>query len=84
MPLCVFMCACFFQVNKCVRVYTHYVCLVLHRPPGVFEWDSFANGSKAFMDAMVMATERGAVTIIGKVPLIKMVQCGMCTISAVW
>jgi phosphoglycerate kinase len=39
--------------------------IVWNGPPGVFEWENFANGSKAFMEALVMATERGAVTIIG-------------------
>ena len=36
------------------------------RPPGVFEYENFAEGSKAFMDAVVMATEKGATTIIGQ------------------
>ena len=36
------------------------------RPAGVFEFDNFAKGTKAIMDEVVAATERGAVTIIGK------------------
>lgn len=34
-------------------------------PPGVFEFDNFSKGSKSIMDAVVDATKRGAVTIIG-------------------
>ena len=33
---------------------------------GVFEFDNFANGSKSVLDAIVMATEKGATSIIGK------------------
>lgn len=32
---------------------------------GVFEFDNFAKGTKAVMDAVVSATEKGATTIIG-------------------
>lgn len=35
------------------------------RPAGVFEFDSFAQGTKSLMDGVVQATERGAITIIG-------------------
>jgi len=34
-------------------------------PVGVFEFDSFQKGTKALMDAVVEATKKGAVTIIG-------------------
>lgn len=34
-------------------------------PVGVFEFDNFAKGTKAVMDAVVEATQRGATTIIG-------------------
>ncbi|KAG0350572.1 phosphoglycerate kinase [Podila minutissima] len=34
-------------------------------PAGVFEYDAFANGTKAAMDAVVEATEKGAVSIVG-------------------
>jgi 3-phosphoglycerate kinase len=33
---------------------------------GVFEFEKFEKGTKAVMDAVVKATEHGAVTIIGK------------------
>lgn len=34
-------------------------------PCGVFEFDAFANGTKAVMDAVVEATSTGAISIIG-------------------
>lgn len=34
-------------------------------PPGVFEFDNFAQGSKAVLDAVVEATKKGATTIVG-------------------
>uniref|UniRef100_A0A5S6QIB4 Phosphoglycerate kinase n=1 Tax=Trichuris muris TaxID=70415 RepID=A0A5S6QIB4_TRIMR len=39
--------------------------IVWNGPPGVFEWDNFAAGTKAMMDAVVAATGRGSTTIIG-------------------
>ncbi|OWZ05326.1 Phosphoglycerate kinase [Phytophthora megakarya] len=39
--------------------------VVWNGPMGVFEFDAFANGTKAVMDAVVKATEDGATTIIG-------------------
>ena len=32
----------------------------------MFEFDNFANGSKGMLDAVVMATEKGSTSIIGK------------------
>jgi phosphoglycerate kinase len=40
--------------------------IVWNGPVGVFEFDNFAKGSRAVLDAIVMATERGATSIIGK------------------
>jgi len=34
-------------------------------PVGVFEFEKFATATKAVMDAVVMATEKGATSIIG-------------------
>jgi len=34
-------------------------------PPGVFEFEKFAGGSKALLDAAVEATSKGAVVIVG-------------------
>ncbi|CAG5133476.1 unnamed protein product [Candidula unifasciata] len=34
-------------------------------PPGVFEFDNFSIGSKQMMDAVIRATQRGAITILG-------------------
>ncbi|KHJ99500.1 phosphoglycerate kinase [Oesophagostomum dentatum] len=39
--------------------------IVWNGPPGVFEFEKFSHGTKALMDAVVKATENGAVTIIG-------------------
>jgi phosphoglycerate kinase len=39
--------------------------IIWNGPVGVFEWDKFATGTRAIMDAMVAATARGAVTVIG-------------------
>ncbi|XP_070553016.1 phosphoglycerate kinase-like [Ptychodera flava] len=39
--------------------------IVWNGPPGVFEIEKFAAGSKAMMDAVVAATQKGATTIIG-------------------
>ena len=39
--------------------------IVWNGPAGVFEWSSFAAGTKAIMDEVVAATTRGATTIIG-------------------
>ena len=39
--------------------------IVWNGPAGVFEFEKFATGTKALMDAIVAATSRGALTIIG-------------------
>lgn len=39
--------------------------IVWNGPVGVFEFDKFAAGTRAIMDAMSAATRRGAVTVIG-------------------
>lgn len=41
--------------------------IVWNGPPGVFEFDNFATGTKAIMDAVVEVTKTGATTIIGKI-----------------
>lgn len=52
--------------------------LVWNGPMGVFEFVDFANGSKAMLDAVVMATEKGATSIIGGGDTATLVeQCGM-------
>ena len=40
-------------------------CDHVSRPAGVFEFEAFAKGTKALMDAVVARTEAGATTIIG-------------------
>ncbi|VDP04579.1 unnamed protein product [Soboliphyme baturini] len=39
--------------------------IVWNGPPGVFEWEKFADGTKSLMDAVVDATAKGAISIIG-------------------
>ena len=39
--------------------------IIWNGPVGVFEMEKFAAGTRAIMDAMVAATTRGAVTVIG-------------------
>jgi len=39
--------------------------IVWNGPAGVFEFDNFANGTKALMDAVVAKTADGGITIIG-------------------
>jgi len=39
--------------------------VVWNGPAGVFEFDNFANGTKALMDSVVALTEKGGCTIIG-------------------
>lgn len=39
--------------------------IVWNGPPGVFEFENFSKGTKAMMDAVVHATEKGATSIIG-------------------
>uniref|UniRef100_A0A8C0SZV4 Phosphoglycerate kinase n=1 Tax=Canis lupus familiaris TaxID=9615 RepID=A0A8C0SZV4_CANLF len=39
--------------------------IVWNGPVGVFEWEAFAQGTKALMDEVVKATARGCITIIG-------------------
>ena len=39
--------------------------VLVDRPPGVFEFESFSKGTKSMMDAIVAATAAGATSIIG-------------------
>ena len=39
--------------------------IVWNGPVGVFEFDKFSKGSRAALDSIVMATEKGATSIIG-------------------
>merc|ERR1719411_1439418 len=39
--------------------------IIWNGPMGVFEMDSFAVGTKAMMDNIVEATQKGAITVIG-------------------
>jgi phosphoglycerate kinase len=39
--------------------------IIWNGPMGVFEFPAFAAGTKAVMEAMVMVTPKGAITIVG-------------------
>lgn len=39
--------------------------VIWNGPMGVFEWEAFASGTKAVLDAMLEATKNGATTIVG-------------------
>ena len=54
---------------KTIKVFTEQIKLsktiIWNGPMGVFEMDKFANGTNAIAQALVEATENGAITIIG-------------------
>ena len=39
--------------------------IIWNGPPGVFEFDKFADGTKAMADAVAQATAAGAITVVG-------------------
>ena len=43
---------------------------MVDRPPGVFEFESFAKGTKSMMDAIVESTAAGSTTIIGQLVIV--------------
>ena len=56
--------------TKSIETFTKHVIpkcqtIVWNGPPGVFEFENFASGTKAVMDAVVKVTKSGATTIIG-------------------
>uniref|UniRef100_A0A0K2U4L6 Phosphoglycerate kinase n=1 Tax=Lepeophtheirus salmonis TaxID=72036 RepID=A0A0K2U4L6_LEPSM len=51
--------------EEVVQVIKNAKTIVWNGPAGVFEFDSFAAGTKAMMEAVVEATKDGAITIIG-------------------
>jgi len=53
------------SVNEFSKVILRARTILWNGPPGVFEFDNFAKGTKALLDAVVEATKQGAVTIVG-------------------
>ncbi|KAJ1197417.1 hypothetical protein NDU88_001277 [Pleurodeles waltl] len=53
------------SVKKFVEAVGRSKQIVWNGPVGVFEWDKFANGTKAVMDKVVEVTAKGCTTIIG-------------------
>lgn len=51
--------------KKFAQVIERAKVIVWNGPPGVFEWEKFCKGSKAMLDMVVQATQRGATTIVG-------------------
>ncbi|XP_040839450.1 phosphoglycerate kinase 2 [Ochotona curzoniae] len=51
--------------KKFAQIVAQAKLIVWNGPVGVFEWDSFANGTKALMDEIVKATSKGCITVIG-------------------
>ena len=48
-----------------IRIYAVVNIYSCFSPAGVFEFDAFANGTKALMDSVVAKTQDGGITIIG-------------------
>ncbi|CAI8051720.1 Phosphoglycerate kinase 2 [Geodia barretti] len=66
------------SVAQFVGVVEKSATIVWNGPMGVFEYENFARGSKAVLDAVVMSTEKGATSIIGGGDTATLVeQCGM-------
>jgi phosphoglycerate kinase len=53
------------SVAKFTEVIGKAKTIVWNGPPGVFEFPNFAKGTKGMMDAVVLATSKGATSIIG-------------------
>jgi phosphoglycerate kinase len=53
------------SIKMFVGVISRANTIIWNGPVGVFEWDKFATGTRAIMNALVAATARGAVTVIG-------------------
>jgi len=55
--------------EKSIKLYKEAIdeakTILWNGPPGVFEFDAFANGTKATMDAAVAAAQAGKIVIIG-------------------
>lgn len=53
------------SIQEFTQVINRAKTILWNGPVGVFEFAKFENGTKSLMDALVKATEKGAVTIIG-------------------
>jgi phosphoglycerate kinase len=53
------------SIREFTQVIARANTIVWNGPLGRFEWERFAAGTQAIMDAVVAATQRGAVTVIG-------------------
>jgi len=53
------------SIKLCKEAIDDAQTILWNGPPGVFEFDAFANGTKAMMDAAVAAAQSGKIVIIG-------------------
>eukprot|EP00914_Ancora_sagittata_P010219 GHVO01019711.1.p1 GENE.GHVO01019711.1~~GHVO01019711.1.p1 ORF type:complete len:416 (+),score=67.95 GHVO01019711.1:91-1338(+) len=53
------------SITKFVEAVGRAKTIVWNGPPGVFEFENFAQGTRGMMDAVVHATSKGATSIIG-------------------
>ncbi|XP_055333163.1 uncharacterized protein LOC129584844 [Paramacrobiotus metropolitanus] len=53
------------SIKKFQEVVNKAKLIIWNGPVGVFEWDSFANGTKSLMGTAVEACKKGAVVVIG-------------------
>ena len=51
--------------QRFAQVVARAATIVWNGPPGVFEWEPFAAGTRAMAQAVARATEGGAITIVG-------------------
>ena len=56
--------------------------IVWNGPVGVFEFEKFAVGSKTVLETIVIATEKGATSIIGEIHHLKITECRQPTTTA--
>ncbi|KAI9597856.1 3-phosphoglycerate kinase [Syncephalis fuscata] len=53
------------SVNDFRKVILQAKTILWNGPPGVFEFENFAKGTRAVLDAVITATENGATSIVG-------------------
>lgn len=53
------------SIESCKQAISKAKTILWNGPPGVFEFEKFANGTKAVLDAVVQAAQNGTTVIIG-------------------
>jgi len=54
-----------FDICNLLSINNNKIIIIVCRPPGVFEWDNYNKGTQGVLEAVVNATKKGAVTIVG-------------------